>query len=142
MEVFNNCCCRQINEQDSFFPMHRVFILAGYLKHLHIVKYLNGSNNIMLLLSSAVLIQWYMIHTVMSGCVILSLYLCFVFCFFQKCSPGYYRDRSGLFLGRCVPCECNGLADACEEKTGRCLVRNTLSLISYDSSMTTGVQYR
>lgn len=39
----------------------------------------------------------------------------------QKCSPGYYRDGSGPFLGRCVPCECNGLADECEEKTGRCL---------------------
>ncbi|XP_041804417.1 laminin subunit alpha-3-like isoform X2 [Chelmon rostratus] len=39
----------------------------------------------------------------------------------EKCSPGYYRDGSGPFLGRCVPCECNGLADECEEKTGRCL---------------------
>lgn len=39
----------------------------------------------------------------------------------QKCSPGYYRDGSGPFLGRCVPCECNGLADECEDKTGRCL---------------------
>lgn len=108
------------------------------------MKYLNGSNNIMLLLSSAVLIQRYMIYTVMSGCIILSLYLylCFVFVFFQKCSPGYYRDGTGLFLGRCVPCECNGLAGECEEKTGRCLVRNTLSLNSYDSSMTTAVQYR
>ncbi|XP_070830251.1 laminin subunit alpha-3-like [Chaetodon trifascialis] len=39
----------------------------------------------------------------------------------EKCSPGYYRDGSGPFLGRCVPCECNGLADECEDKTGRCL---------------------
>ncbi|XP_019117800.1 laminin subunit alpha-3 isoform X2 [Larimichthys crocea] len=39
----------------------------------------------------------------------------------EKCSPGYYRDGSGPFLGRCVPCQCNGLADECEEKTGRCL---------------------
>ncbi|XP_062413741.1 laminin subunit alpha-3-like isoform X1 [Pungitius pungitius] len=39
----------------------------------------------------------------------------------EKCSPGYYRDRSGPFLGRCVPCECNGLSDECEERTGRCL---------------------
>nr|XP_046263462.1 laminin subunit alpha-3-like isoform X2 [Scatophagus argus] len=39
----------------------------------------------------------------------------------EKCSPGYYRDGSGPYLGRCVPCECNGLADECEERTGRCL---------------------
>ncbi|KAM7379372.1 hypothetical protein PAMP_004930 [Pampus punctatissimus] len=39
----------------------------------------------------------------------------------EKCAPGYYRDGSGPYLGRCVPCDCNGLADECEEKTGRCL---------------------
>uniref|UniRef100_A0A7N6F819 Laminin subunit alpha 3 n=1 Tax=Anabas testudineus TaxID=64144 RepID=A0A7N6F819_ANATE len=39
----------------------------------------------------------------------------------EKCAPGFYRDGSGPFLGRCVPCECNGLADVCEESTGRCL---------------------
>ncbi|XP_034469915.1 laminin subunit alpha-3-like, partial [Hippoglossus hippoglossus] len=40
----------------------------------------------------------------------------------EKCAPGFYRDRnSGLYLGRCVPCECNGLADECEDSTGRCL---------------------
>ncbi|KAF7654917.1 hypothetical protein LDENG_00063180 [Lucifuga dentata] len=39
----------------------------------------------------------------------------------QKCAPGYYRDGSGPYLGRCVPCDCNGLATECEERTGRCL---------------------
>ncbi|XP_054482290.1 laminin subunit alpha-3-like [Anoplopoma fimbria] len=39
----------------------------------------------------------------------------------EKCAPGYYRDGSGLFLGRCVPCDCNGLADECEDRTGQCL---------------------
>ncbi|XP_058487895.1 laminin subunit alpha-3-like isoform X2 [Solea solea] len=39
----------------------------------------------------------------------------------EKCAPGFYRDGSGPYLGRCVPCECNGLADECEEGTGRCL---------------------
>ncbi|XP_033492838.2 laminin subunit alpha-3-like isoform X1 [Epinephelus lanceolatus] len=39
----------------------------------------------------------------------------------EKCAPGFYRDDSGPFLGRCVPCDCNGLADECEDKTGRCL---------------------
>ncbi|XP_061588324.1 laminin subunit alpha-3-like isoform X2 [Cololabis saira] len=39
----------------------------------------------------------------------------------EKCAPGFYRDGSGPYLGRCVPCECNGLADKCEDRTGRCL---------------------
>ncbi|XP_071346604.1 laminin subunit alpha-3-like isoform X2 [Trachinotus anak] len=39
----------------------------------------------------------------------------------EKCAPGFYRDGSGPYLGRCVPCECNGLADECEDRTGRCL---------------------
>ncbi|XP_034559528.1 laminin subunit alpha-3-like [Notolabrus celidotus] len=39
----------------------------------------------------------------------------------EKCSSGFYRDNSGPYLGLCVPCKCNGLADECEDKTGRCL---------------------
>ncbi|XP_037643626.1 laminin subunit alpha-3-like isoform X2 [Sebastes umbrosus] len=39
----------------------------------------------------------------------------------ERCAPGFYRDSSGLFLGRCVPCECDGLANECEDRTGRCL---------------------
>ncbi|XP_056148615.1 laminin subunit alpha-3-like [Lampris incognitus] len=39
----------------------------------------------------------------------------------QKCAPGYYRDGSGPYFGRCVPCDCNGLATECDERTGRCL---------------------
>uniref|UniRef100_A0A3Q3M3K7 Laminin subunit alpha 3 n=1 Tax=Mastacembelus armatus TaxID=205130 RepID=A0A3Q3M3K7_9TELE len=39
----------------------------------------------------------------------------------EKCSPGFYRDGSGPYLGQCLPCECNGLADVCEDRTGRCL---------------------
>lgn len=34
------------------------------------------------------------------------------------------------FPGRCVPCECNGHAEECEDKTGRCLVRKTLTFCS------------
>ncbi|XP_062260014.1 laminin subunit alpha-3-like [Platichthys flesus] len=39
----------------------------------------------------------------------------------EKCAPGFYRNNSGSLLGRCVPCECNGLADECEDTTGKCL---------------------
>ncbi|KAM6919501.1 laminin subunit alpha-3-like [Lycodopsis pacificus] len=39
----------------------------------------------------------------------------------EKCAPGYFRDGSGFFLGLCVSCECNGLADECEDRTGKCL---------------------
>ncbi|XP_069013512.1 laminin subunit alpha-3-like isoform X1 [Embiotoca jacksoni] len=39
----------------------------------------------------------------------------------EKCAPGFYRDVSRPYLGRCVPCECNGLSDECEDGTGRCL---------------------
>ncbi|XP_036375311.1 laminin subunit alpha-3-like [Megalops cyprinoides] len=39
----------------------------------------------------------------------------------QKCAPGHYRERKGLYLGHCVPCSCNGLSNECDEATGRCL---------------------
>ncbi|XP_076001162.1 laminin subunit alpha-3-like [Genypterus blacodes] len=39
----------------------------------------------------------------------------------EKCAPGFYRDGRGPYLGLCVPCDCNNLADECDEKTGRCL---------------------
>ncbi|KAM4557143.1 laminin subunit alpha-3-like [Fundulus diaphanus] len=39
----------------------------------------------------------------------------------EKCAPGFYREVNSLFFSRCMPCECNGLADECEDGTGRCL---------------------
>ncbi|XP_054881817.1 laminin subunit alpha-5-like, partial [Poeciliopsis prolifica] len=39
----------------------------------------------------------------------------------QKCAPGYYRDTIGLFLGKCVPCNCNGHSDQCLDGSGVCL---------------------
>ncbi|KAK7945606.1 hypothetical protein WMY93_001334 [Mugilogobius chulae] len=39
----------------------------------------------------------------------------------EKCAPGYFRDGNGPYLGQCVPCNCNGLATECEDRTGRCL---------------------
>nr|XP_033943330.1 laminin subunit alpha-5 isoform X2 [Pseudochaenichthys georgianus] len=39
----------------------------------------------------------------------------------QKCAPGFYRDTIGLFLGKCVPCNCNGHSDHCMDGSGICL---------------------
>uniref|UniRef100_A0A672R3F9 Laminin subunit alpha-5 n=1 Tax=Sinocyclocheilus grahami TaxID=75366 RepID=A0A672R3F9_SINGR len=39
----------------------------------------------------------------------------------QKCAPGYYRDTKGLFLGKCVPCNCNGHSDECLHGSGVCV---------------------
>uniref|UniRef100_A0A8C2ZNF1 Laminin subunit alpha-5 n=1 Tax=Cyclopterus lumpus TaxID=8103 RepID=A0A8C2ZNF1_CYCLU len=39
----------------------------------------------------------------------------------QKCAPGYYRDTIGLFLGKCIPCNCNGHSDRCLDGSGICL---------------------
>nr|XP_009294934.1 laminin subunit alpha-5 isoform X1 [Danio rerio] len=39
----------------------------------------------------------------------------------QQCAPGYYRDNKGLFLGKCVPCNCNGHSDQCLDGSGICV---------------------
>ncbi|XP_053429462.1 laminin subunit alpha-5 isoform X2 [Nycticebus coucang] len=39
----------------------------------------------------------------------------------QECAPGYYRDIKGLFLGRCVPCQCHGHSDSCLPGSGICM---------------------
>ncbi|CAJ1084378.1 laminin subunit alpha-5 isoform X1 [Xyrichtys novacula] len=39
----------------------------------------------------------------------------------QKCAPGYYRDTIGLFLGKCVPCNCHGHSDRCLDGSGICV---------------------
>ncbi|XP_076132765.1 laminin subunit alpha-5 isoform X1 [Alosa pseudoharengus] len=39
----------------------------------------------------------------------------------QKCAPGFYRDTKGLFLGKCVPCSCNGHSDQCLDGSGVCV---------------------
>lgn len=41
----------------------------------------------------------------------------------EDCAPGFYRAQSGPFGGYCVPCQCNGHADTCDEVTGKCIVR-------------------
>ncbi|XP_037101771.1 laminin subunit alpha-5 isoform X1 [Syngnathus acus] len=39
----------------------------------------------------------------------------------QKCAPGFYRDAIGLFLGKCVPCNCHGHSDKCLDGSGICM---------------------
>ncbi|CAG5113610.1 Oidioi.mRNA.OKI2018_I69.chr2.g7700.t1.cds [Oikopleura dioica] len=38
----------------------------------------------------------------------------------EKCTDGYYRGK-GLYLGQCIPCECNGMAKTCNKHTGACI---------------------
>ncbi|CAH2303158.1 laminin subunit alpha-5 isoform X1 [Pelobates cultripes] len=39
----------------------------------------------------------------------------------QECAPGFYRDTKGLFLGKCVPCNCSGHSDQCLAGSGACV---------------------
>uniref|UniRef100_A0A669AYK6 Heparan sulfate proteoglycan 2 n=1 Tax=Oreochromis niloticus TaxID=8128 RepID=A0A669AYK6_ORENI len=39
----------------------------------------------------------------------------------QECDEGYTRTTSGLYLGTCERCDCNGHASSCDPETGRCL---------------------
>ncbi|KAM5304312.1 laminin subunit alpha-3 isoform 1-T1 [Glossophaga mutica] len=39
----------------------------------------------------------------------------------QGCIPGYYRDNKGAYTGRCVPCNCNGHSNRCQDGSGICI---------------------
>lgn len=40
----------------------------------------------------------------------------------ERCAPGYKRNpESGLYLGLCEPCDCNGHSTQCDGETGVCL---------------------
>lgn len=43
----------------------------------------------------------------------------------EDCAPGYRRTDSGLYLGLCEQCECNGHSDECDAETGVCHVSNS-----------------
>lgn len=51
----------------------------------------------------------------------------------QECDEGYTRSSSGLYLGTCERCDCNGHAGSCDPETGSCLVGFTLLLLSLNS---------
>ena len=40
----------------------------------------------------------------------------------EDCAPGFTRDNSGLYLGLCHACDCNGKSSSCDAETGQCLV--------------------
>uniref|UniRef100_A0A3Q1H130 Heparan sulfate proteoglycan 2 n=1 Tax=Acanthochromis polyacanthus TaxID=80966 RepID=A0A3Q1H130_9TELE len=44
----------------------------------------------------------------------------------QECDEGYTRTSSGLYLGTCERCDCNGHASSCDPESGRCLVGSVL----------------
>ncbi|XP_058175045.1 basement membrane-specific heparan sulfate proteoglycan core protein [Anopheles ziemanni] len=39
----------------------------------------------------------------------------------EDCAPGYFKGESGLYLGLCEPCQCNGHSEECDPLTGACL---------------------
>ncbi|XP_077565304.1 basement membrane-specific heparan sulfate proteoglycan core protein isoform X7 [Stigmatopora nigra] len=39
----------------------------------------------------------------------------------QECEEGYTRTSSGLYLGTCERCDCNGYTSECDPESGRCL---------------------
>lgn len=38
----------------------------------------------------------------------------------EDCAPGYTRSGSGLYLGLCELCQCNGHSEECDPETGAC----------------------
>uniref|UniRef100_A0A663EDE7 Laminin subunit alpha 3 n=1 Tax=Aquila chrysaetos chrysaetos TaxID=223781 RepID=A0A663EDE7_AQUCH len=39
----------------------------------------------------------------------------------HECGLGFYRETKGLLTGRCVPCNCNGNSNRCQDGTGKCI---------------------
>uniref|UniRef100_A0A672U406 Laminin subunit alpha 3 n=1 Tax=Strigops habroptila TaxID=2489341 RepID=A0A672U406_STRHB len=45
----------------------------------------------------------------------------YVLLYHLECSLGFYRENKGYFTGRCVPCNCNGNSNRCQDGTGKCI---------------------
>ncbi|KAI5640965.1 laminin B (Domain IV) domain-containing protein [Phthorimaea operculella] len=56
----------------------------------------------------------------------------------EQCVEGHYRLSTGPHQGFCIPCTCNGHADACDVTTGVCLHRPAPGLL-HPLHVTTGV---
>uniref|UniRef100_A0A8B9NMD6 Laminin subunit alpha 3 n=1 Tax=Accipiter nisus TaxID=211598 RepID=A0A8B9NMD6_9AVES len=39
----------------------------------------------------------------------------------EECGLGFYRETKGFLTGRCVPCNCNGNSNRCQDGTGKCI---------------------
>lgn len=39
----------------------------------------------------------------------------------ERCASGYYRAKTGPYVGECIPCQCYGRSDTCDPETGVCL---------------------
>lgn len=48
----------------------------------------------------------------------------------EACAPGFRRSGTGLYLGYCEPCDCNGKSSSCDPETGKCLVISLLYISS------------
>ena len=48
----------------------------------------------------------------------------------QECAPGYYRQKTGPYLGVCLQCQCHGRADTCNPETGECVVSTFLTVVT------------
>lgn len=105
----------QVDEADSLsFGDFSVLGHIGYVATLSFLRFSLDNNNQNL---KDILKGWFwfvnMKHFVLNDFVL----------FAQECAPGYYRDTFGLFLGKCVPCNCNGHSDRCLDGSGVCVVR-------------------
>ena len=47
----------------------------------------------------------------------------------ENCAPGFTRSGSGLYLGTCTPCQCNGKSSTCDPENGVCSVKKVQNKI-------------